>query len=396
MSNASIITEPTKFWALPESRIYSSLETSAQGISQLEADRRLKIHGYNELPTHAFSLIQVLFRQLKNPIFAILVACAVIAGWLGEIDQSIAILAMIGISVVLGFYNEYKAEKVVEQLQRNVSIKATVMRDGKLTQVDSRLLVVGDLVSVYIGDIVPADLRILNFKDLQIDEATFTGESFPVDKNADALNIEHPMPQELTNSLFMGTVVVHGSGQGVVVATAKKSELGAISGSLARSHPETKFQIGIRQYGGLLLKFTIALTLVIFSLMVFVSHKPIADALIFSLAVAVGLVPELMPAIVTICLAHGASIMAKEQVIVKRLVSIEDFGNMEVLCTDKTGTLTEGKIIVKDYLSLIGDQDPKILTYSLLCNNAFADGELVKGNPIDVAIWEHEIGRAHV
>ena len=184
------------------------------------------MHGYNELPTHGFSAIQVLLRQFKNPIFAILIACALIAGFFSQdIVQSIAILIMIGISVVLGFYNEFKAEKLVQQLQLNIAIKATVIRDGKLTQIDSRLLVPGDVVSVYVGDIIPADLRIIAFKDLQIDEASFTGESFPVDKNADLLNIEHPMPQELSNYLFMGTVVVHGSGQGIVIATAKTSAL---------------------------------------------------------------------------------------------------------------------------------------------------------------------------
>ena len=328
-------------------------------------------------------------RQLKNPIFAILVACAVVAGVYSELKQAIIILSMIALSVVLGFYNEYKAEKIVENLRQNVAIKAVVTRDGKLCQIDSRNLVPGDIVSMYVGDIAPADIRVVKCKDLQADEATFTGESFPVEKTSESLSLERPMPQQLTNYLFMGTVVVHGSGQGVVVSTGKNTQLGAISKSLVRSHPETEFQRGIRKYGNMLMTLTFALSVGIFALNAIVGHRLI-DSLLFSLAVAVGLVPELMPAIVTISLAQGASKMAKVKVVVKRLVSIEDFGNMDVLCTDKTGTLTEGKISLNDCRSLGEKEDERILPYSLLCNSA-AVGDAIVGNPMDMAIWEYAI-----
>ncbi len=341
------------------------------------------------MPVHRLSTVQVVFRQLKNPIFAILIACAVIAGVYSELKQAIIILSMIALSVVLGFYNEYKAEKIVENLRQNVAIKAVVTRDGKLCQIDSRNLVPGDIVSIYVGDIAPADIRVVKCKDLQADEATFTGESFPVEKTSESLNLERPMPQQLTNYLFMGTVVVHGSGQGVVVSTGKNTQLGAISKSLVRSHPETEFQRGIRKYGNMLMTLTFALAIGIFVLNAIVGHQLI-DSLLFSLAVAVGLVPELMPAIVTISLAQGASKMAKEKVVVKRLVSIEDFGNMDVLCTDKTGTLTEGKISLHDCRSLGEKEDERMLPYSLLCNSA-AVGDAVVGNPMDMAIWEYAI-----
>jgi len=341
------------------------------------------------LPVHRLSTVQVVFRQLKNPIFAILIACAVIAGVYSELKQAIIILSMIALSVVLGFYNEYKAEKIVENLRQNVAIKAVVTRDDKLCQIDSRNLVPGDIVSIYVGDIAPADIRVVKCKDLQADEATFTGESFPVEKTSESLNLERPMPQQLTNYLFMGTVVVHGSGQGVVVSTGKNTQLGAISKSLVRSHPETEFQRGIRKYGNMLMTLTFALAIGIFVLNAIVGHQLI-DSLLFSLAVAVGLVPELMPAIVTISLAQGASKMAKEKVVVKRLVSIEDFGNMDVLCTDKTGTLTEGKISLHDCRSLGEKEDERMLPYSLLCNSA-AVGDAVVGNPMDMAIWEYAI-----
>jgi Mg2+-importing ATPase len=296
---------------------------------------------------------------------------------------------MIAISVVLGYYNEYKAEKIVQNLRHNVSIKAVVTRDGKTIQIDSKLLVPGDLVSVYVGDIVPADTRIVKSKDLETNEATFTGESFPVEKTSEQLDIQNPTPQQLSNYLFMGSIVARGSAQAVVISTGKRTKLGSISRSLARSHPETEFQRGVKSYGNMLLAFTLVLAVSIFSLNAWRGHE-LVWSLTFSLAIAVGLVPELMPAIVTISLAQGAKRMANVKVIVKRLVSIEDFGNMNVLCTDKTGTLTEGKIVLKDVYPLGEEKDQKTLIYSILCNAAVS-GENIVGNPIDVAIWEYAV-----
>lgn len=305
-------------------------------------------------------------------------------------EQSISILAMIAVAVTLGFVNEYRAEKTVESLQKRVSIKAVVTRDGKPSEINSNQLVPGDLVSVYVGDIVPADIRIVDSKDLHVNESALTGESFPVEKSSESLTLQRPTPQQLTNYLFMSSVVANGTGRGIVISTGKNTDFGAISRSLIRSHPETEFQKGIRKYGSLLMTLTLALTVGIFVINAALGH-PLVDSLLFSLAVAVGLVPELMPAIVTISLSQGARNMSKSKVIVKRLVSIEDFGNMDVLCTDKTGTLTEGKIVLKDYYSLTGDRDPRIMSYSLLCSNV-VQGEKVTGNPMDIAIWEFADG----
>jgi len=292
----------------------------------------------------------------------------------------------------LGFFNEYRAEKIVVDLRENVSLKAVVTRDGKPSEIDSRELVPGDLVSVYTGDIVPADMRVVEAKDIQADEAVLTGESFPVEKTAASLSLAgHPTPQQLTNYLFMGTVVASGSGRGVVVSTGRNTEFGAISKSLAHAHPETEFQKGLKKFGTMLLTLTLALAIAIFVLNTLVLH-PIIDSLLFALAIAIGLVPELMPAIVTISLSQGARRMAKVRTIVKRLVSIEDFGNMDVLCTDKTGTLTEGKIVLEDYYSVEKEKDPRILPYSLLCNAAVV-GEKITGNAMDAAIWKYAIGK---
>jgi Mg2+-importing ATPase len=391
MAKEKATVKSTDYWSNSPNDVYKSLETSDQGLSEQEAKQRLKVYGYNELPRPTLSAFQVILRQFKSPVFVILIAVAIVAGFFEEIEQSIAILTMIALSVVLGFYNEYKAEKIVENLRQSVSFKAVVTRGGKPSEIDSKLMAPGDLVSLYVGDIVSADMRIVRSKDLQADESTFTGESFPVEKTSEGLDLKQPTLQQLTNYLFMGTVVVHGSGQAVVISTGKNTELGSISRSLARPHPETEFQRGIKNYGSMLLTLTIALTVGIFILNAAVGH-PLIDSLLFSLAVAIGLVPELMPAIVTVSLSQGAGKMAKMRVIVKRLVSIEDFGNMDVLCTDKTGTLTEGKIILSDYYSLSEDKDPRLLSYSLLCNNAIV-GTSMAGNPMDIAIWKYAVER---
>jgi Mg2+-importing ATPase len=359
------------------------------GLSEQEAQRRLKTYGYNELEVRRFGWSPIFLRQFKNPIFAILTACAVLSWFFATIDQAIIILLMIVIAVTLGFINEYRAEKTVHDLQKRVSIRAVVTRNGKPSEIESRLLVPGDVVSFYVGDIVPADIRIVKSTDLHANEAALTGESFPVEKTSESLDLQQPTPQQLTNYLFMGSVVANGSGRGIVVSTGEKTEFGSISKSLIRSHPETPFQKGVRGYGNMLLTLTFALVMGIFAINAALGHN-LVKSLLFSLAVAVGLVPELMPAIVTISLSQGARKMAQAKVIVKRLVSIEDFGNMDVLCTDKTGTLTEGKISLKDYYSLAQGKNPRIMPYSLLCSTAII-GEKVTGNPMDVAIWEYAI-----
>ena len=357
-------------------------------MSAAEAQHRLEVHGYNELPAHVFSWVHIFVRQFRNPLFFILLVCAIVAGFF-EIRQSIAIIAMIALSVVLGFYNEYRAEKIIDDLRQSVSLKAVVIRDGKPAEIDSKLVVPGDLVSLYVGDIVPADMRVVDSKEIEVDESVLTGESFPAEKNSATIEAIRPTPQQLTNYFFMGTVIVHGSGRGVIVATGRHTQFGSISRSLARSRPETEFQRGVRRYGNMLITLALALVVGIFALNALVGH-PLIDSLLFSLAVAVGLVPELMPAIVTISLSQAARRMAKKHVVVKRQVSIEDFGNMDILCTDKTGTLTSGKISLKETWTPDENRDHRIFECGLLCNSA-AVGENITGNPMDVAIWEHGV-----
>jgi P-type Mg2+ transporter len=320
----------------------------------------------------------------------ILIVVAVASGLLGQPQQAEIILVIIIISAALGFYNEYRASKLVQDLESTVSIKAVVTRDGKTAEVDSTTLVPGDLVTVYIGDIVGADMRIVNSTELQVNESTLTGESFPVEKNSEKLQAPPGTPTQSSNLAFMGTVVTRGTAKGVVTSTGKNTQFGSISKSLARVHPQTEFQRGTKRYGNLLLTLTGFLVVAIFGLNIAVGH-PLFSALLFGLAIAIGIVPEMMPAIVTITLSTGAHRMAKEKVIVKRLESMENLGNIDVLCTDKTGTLTEGKIALRNiYTPDSTPDDGRLLTFSLLCNTAIV-GDTITGNPMDAAIWDYAI-----
>ena len=378
-----------KYWSLDPDEVYSAAGTTDKGLSSEEAQERLGAYGHNELPKQKASWPKLLLGQFTDPMMLLLIGVAAASAFLGQPQQAEIILVIIGLSVLLGFYNEFRASRMVEDLENTITMKAVVVRDGKTTELDSRLLVPGDLVKLYIGDIVPADIRIVDSKDLQVNEAALTGESFPVDKNSEKLSSAPRTLSQSNNLLFMGTNVVRGSAEGVVISTGKNTEFGSISKTLARAHPQTEYQRGIRKYGNLLLSLTACLAIAIFALNAAVHHSLI-NSLLFALAVAIGIVPEMMPAIVTITLSTGARRMAKEQVIVKRLASMENLGNIDILCTDKTGTLTEGKIVLKNCFAadFSPDDDGSVLTGSLLCNTAIV-GQTASGNPMDAAIWDY-------
>ncbi len=384
-----------EYSSLPSSEVFRVLGTGAEGLSAVEAEKRLRGYGPNELPRERLSWFKVLLNQFRNPMFLILLAVALASGVLGQPVQAGIILVIMGFSVVLGFYNEFRAERLVEELQGSVSIKAVVMRDGKTAEVDSSSVVPGDLLQVYIGDIVAADTRIVESKELEVNESLLTGESFAVEKNSGAPAAGRPpsTPSEAGNMLFMGTVVVRGTGRGIVVSTGRSTAFGSISKSLSRAHPETEFQRGTKRYGNLLLFLTFFLAVGIFGFNALVGHS-LLNSLLFALAVAIGIVPEMMPGIVTIALSRGAHKMAEQEVIVKRLASMENLGNVDVLCTDKTGTLTAGKISLEGVLGPDLKPEPGVLPMALACNVAVVGSEgRVTGNPMDAATWEYAIQR---
>ena len=318
------------------------LAVTAEGLSGAEAASRRGQYGPNSVSSHRARLLPVLWHQLRSPLLGLLVAAATVSYFVGERSDAVIIGVIVVVSVGLGFVNEYRAEKAAESMHSQISHTTVVIRAGAPVEVDVADLVPGDIVQVRLGDVVPADLRLLDVTGLECDESVLTGESLPVEKTTDSIPAGTPLA-ELAGCALMGTVVSAGSGRGVVVATGARTEFGKIAAGLSTHQLDTEFQVGLRKFSMLLVYVAGGLTTSIFAINV-VLHKPIIDALLFSLAIAVGITPQLLPAVVSTSLAAGSRRMSRLKVLVKRLVCIEDLGNVEVLFTDKTGTLTAGTI----------------------------------------------------
>ena len=271
--------------------------------------------------------------------------------------NAIIIITIILISSLLGFWQERGAANAVEKLLAIVQTKATVFRDGTQKEIPVEEIVPGDVIILNAGDLIPGDSIIFESKDLFVNESSLTGETFPAEKTVGILPQATPLSQR-TNSLFMGTNVVSGDAQAVVVGTGLQTEFGKVSERLKLRPPETEFEHGVKHFGYLLMEVTLVLVVVTLAINVYFARS-VLDSLLFSLALAVGLTPQLLPAIISINLAHGAKIMATQKVIVKRLASIENFGSMNVLCSDKTGTLTEGIIKIQSVLDFNGNPSQK-------------------------------------
>jgi Mg2+-importing ATPase len=321
--------------------------------------------------------------QFQSPIILILLFAAGLSLFLHDQADALIILAIILISGLLGFWQEKGAADAVKKLLAIVQTKAEALRDRKAQEIPSEEIVPGDILLFNAGDVIPGDCLILESKDLFVDEAALTGETFPVEKAAAVLPPDTPLSQR-SNSLFMGTHVVSGTARVVVVLTGKGTEFGKVSERLKLRPPETEFERGIRRFGYLLMEITLLLVIAIFAVNVYLS-RPVLDSFLFSLALAVGLTPQLLPAIISINLAHGAKRMAERRVIVKRLASIEDFGSMNVLCSDKTGTLTEGTVRVHSAMDVEGKESERVLFHAYL--NAFYETGF--SNPIDEGIRRH-------
>jgi P-type Mg2+ transporter len=373
--------------ALPADDVLARLESTPDGLSDDQAQARLAQLGPNALRSHGARPLSVLVRQLRNPLLILLVAAAVTSFAVGERTSALIILAIICLSVGLGFFNEYRSELAVEALHSQLRHTALAVRGGEPVAVDVTELVPGDLVRLSVGDVVPADLRLLEADGLECDEAVLTGESLPAEKRSDPITAPESS-LELASCAFMGTVVREGSGLGVVVATGGRTEFGAIALQLGERQPQTAFQLGLRDFSLLLVRVTAVLAVSILVINV-VLGRSLLESVLFALAIAVGLTPQLLPAIVTISLSTGAKRLAQRSVVVKRLVSIEDLGNIVVLFTDKTGTLTEGAITFASALDPAGRPSDAILRAGLLCNDATSsDGRVIGGNQLDQALWQ--------
>ncbi|MGO9570465.1 MAG: magnesium-translocating P-type ATPase [Desulfomonilaceae bacterium] len=372
---------PATFWSVPSTEMLNRLESSSQGLSTSEARRRLSQYGSNLLtPKKRSDTFTLLLSQFKSPIILILLFATGLSFFLHDHVNALIILVIVFGSGLLGFWQERGAADAVEKLLAIVQIKATALRDGTAKKIPLEEVVPGDVVLVSAGDVIPGDCLVLESKALYVDEATLTGETYPVGKSVEVTDAEAPLSRR-KNVLWMGTHVVSGSGTAVVVSTGKQTEFGKVSERLELRPEETEFERGVRRFGYFLMEVTLLLVIAIFAANVYL-HKPVLDSFLFSLALAVGLTPQLLPAIISINLAHGAKDMAKEKVIVKRLASIENFGSMNVLCSDKTGTLTEGVVRLRSALNVDAESSEKVLRYAYI--NAFYETGFV--NPIDEAI----------
>ncbi len=367
--------------------VLGALAAGPVGLTSSAAGGRLVQFGPNAVRSHHAQPLKVLARQLHSPVLVLLAVTAIISFFLGQRIDTLVIGTILVASIGLGFLNEYRAERATDALHSQVTHTAITLRDGAPARVEVTELVPGDVVRLSLGEVVPADLRLLEATGLQCDESVLTGESLPADKST------RPVPAgsalaDLTCCAFMGTVVRAGSGSGVVVATGAQAEFGRIAVGLGERHPETDFQLGLKTFSVLLLQVAIALTTMIFVANLLL-QRPLLQSLLFSLAIAVGITPQLLPAVVSTSLATGSRQLAKRKVLVKRLVCIEDLGDMDVLVTDKTGTLTEGQITFTAALDATGTPDGQVLLLGLLAteNDLGASGGAVSGNPLDAALW---------
>jgi P-type Mg2+ transporter len=360
------------------------------GLTADAAAERLRRYGPNAVASHRARLLPVLWHQLRSPLLGLLLVASVASAFVGERSSAGVILAILALSVGLGFGNEYRAEKAAEALHSQIRHQALVVRGGRSMQVDVTALVPGDVVELRLGDIVPADLRLLGVSGLECDESVLTGESLPVEKSTAPVGAGTSLA-ELSGCALMGTVVRAGSGRGLVVATGPGTEFGKIAAGLDTHQLDTEFQVGLRRFSMLLVYVAGTLTVSIFAVNV-ILHRPVMDALLFSLAIAVGITPQLLPAVVSSSLAAGSRRMSARKVLVKRLVCIEDLGDVDVLFTDKTGTLTLGRI---DFMRAVptGAADAAaVLRHGLLCTeDAAAGGDAAGGgaaggNPLDHAL----------
>jgi len=372
------------FWSIQADDLLRQLQTTSQGLSSDEAQQRFRQYGSHLLkPKKRIDSLSLLIAQFKSPIILILIFAIGLSFFLHDPTDAIIILLIILISGFLGFWQERGAENAIQKLLAMVQIKAEVLRDGKTQEIPVEEIIPGDIILLSAGKGVPGDCLILESKDLFVDEATLTGETFPVEKTAGVLNAGTSLAQR-TNSLFMGTHIVSGNSKAVVVHIGKETEFGKISERLKLRPPETEFQRGVRRFGYFLMEITMFLVIAIFAINVYLA-RPVLESFLFSLALAVGLTPQLLPVIISINLSHGAKKMAQQKVIVKRLASIENFGVMNVLCSDKTGTLTEGVVRLQTAIDIDGKENEKVLLYAYL--NAYYETGFM--NPIDEAIRTH-------
>jgi Mg2+-importing ATPase len=366
----------------PLAAVFAQLRTTDQGLSGAEVRRRLAVVGPNDpVGRSRFVILRELLRFVANPLVAILLAACLVSAAVGEEVNAVIIAVLVLFSVVLNFVQSFRSQRAAAQLRAMVTLTATVRRDGAWLEVPQHELVPGDIIRLAAGNLVPADARLIESRDLHLQEAALTGESLPAEKEAIASQSTPIQEAAHASQVFLGTSVVSGSGVAVVVRTGRATMLGHIATRLATRAPENEFERGTRQFG-LLIMYTVFF-LVLFVLLVSLAakHDPL-ESFLFAIALAVGLTPEFLPMITTVTLAQGAVQMAHQGVIVKRLPAMQNFGSMDILCSDKTGTLTSGDMRLEQCVDPLGQASPRVFLLAAL-NSQFETG--IK-SPLDAAI----------
>lgn len=376
------IRDVVPFWMLSPASLAEQSASPDAGLSSAEAARRLAEDGLNVIADRAArTILTRVLRRLAEPLVAILLMAAFVSGATGDTASLTIILTIVAISVGLDVYQENGAEKAAEALRRPIALTVSVLRDGKFVELPTEQLVRGDVVRLGPGALVPADGIVLSSHGARVDEAIMTGEPYPVDKRPGPSGAADMA--DAWNALFDGTAVISGELAMIVAATGKCTSLGAISSSLAGAEPPTAFERGLHRLGLLILRMTLAL--VLFVLLVQITfHRPMLESVMFAVALAVGLTPELLPMITTVTLSRGAMRLAQRKVIVKRLAAIHDLGAMDVFCTDKTGTLTEARIELSAWPGCDGQNSARVLEFATV--NSFYESGV--GNPLDAAICQ--------
>ncbi len=378
---ASVPEIPAAEWALPPEQLVAALCADANGLSPAEAALRLKRYGPNALAAMKKQGALGLFaNQFKSPLILILIGASIVSLVANEWIDAGVVLAVVFGSTILGFIQEYVASSAIEKLRSQVTINSVVLRGGHAQTMESTQVVPGDIVLLSAGSLIPADGVVLEAKDFFVNQAVLTGETFPVEKKHGVVAADASLA-ERSNSVFMGTSVRSGTARLLVVKTGKTTEFGKIAGKLALRPPLTEFERGIKRFGYMLTRIMLVMVFVVLAINIF-RHKPPISSLLFALALAVGLTPELLPAIISITLSHGAKRMAKLGVIVRRLNSIENLGSMDVLCTDKTGTLTAGVVELDGAFDIMGLASSTVLRLAAI-NAKFQTG---LSNPLDDAV----------
>lgn len=369
------------YWSIAPEQLLMALQSSAHGLKSGEAEQRLTHYGPNTLVQRVrVTALRLWLGQFRSPLMLILVFAAIVALLLQDVVDSVTVLAIIFGSSLLSFVQEYRANSVMERLRARITLEVKALRDGVPRRLPARVIVPGDVVLLAAGSLVPADGIVLDAKDLFVTQSVLTGETFPVEKHAGAVNQDATLT-ERTNCVFAGTSVRSGTARMLVARTGARTVYGTIADRLTQRTPEPGFERGLRQFSMMLTRIMFLLVLAVFAVNV-VLERPTIESLLFAIALAVGLSPELLPAILTITLAHGAQQMARSGVIVRRLNAIENLGSMDVFCSDKTGTLTEGTVRLESALDLKGEPSDTILAKAFL-NAHFQTG---LANPLDEAI----------